>query len=42
MGEGGRRDLTPADIRRALTLTRIASWLMIGLFGALALVSVPV
>lgn len=42
MGEGGRRDLTPADIRRALTLMRIASWLMIGLFGALALVSVPV
>lgn len=39
MGEGGRRELGPADIRRALKLTRIADYLLIGLFGLLALVS---
>ncbi|KQO73879.1 adenosylcobinamide-phosphate synthase CbiB [Rhizobium sp. Leaf262] len=38
MGEGGRRDLIAADIRRALKLARIADALLIGLFGALALV----
>ena len=36
MGEGGRRDLTAADIRRALKLARIADGLLIGLFGLLA------
>lgn len=38
MGEGGRRDLIAADIRRALKLARIADALLIGLFGGLALV----
>ena len=38
MGEGGRRAATAADIRRALQLFRIADWLLIALFGALALV----
>ena len=38
MGEGGRRDLTAADIRQALKLARIADALLISLFGALALV----
>lgn len=38
MGEGGRRDLTAADIRQALKLARIADALLIGLFGALALI----
>ncbi|POO54559.1 adenosylcobinamide-phosphate synthase CbiB [Agrobacterium rosae] len=38
MGEGGRRDLTAADIRQALKLTRIADAMLIGLFGALAAV----
>lgn len=38
MGEGGRRDLTAADIRRALKLARIADALLIGLFGVLALI----
>lgn len=37
MGEGGRRDLTSADIRRALKLARIADAMMLGLFGVLAL-----
>ncbi|MDR6103708.1 adenosylcobinamide-phosphate synthase [Agrobacterium larrymoorei] len=40
MGEGGRRDLTAADIRQALKLARIADSLLIGLFGLLALVTV--
>ncbi|MCI9868016.1 cobalamin biosynthesis protein CobD [Rhizobium skierniewicense] len=37
MGEGGRRDLTSADIRRALKLARIADAMLLGLFGVLAL-----
>lgn len=37
MGEGGRRDLNAADIRRALKLTRIADAMLIALFGILAL-----
>ena len=40
MGEGGRRAATPGDIGRALRLMRTANWLLIGLFGLLALVSV--
>lgn len=36
MGAGGRSDLGAADIRRALKLARIADYLLIGLFGALA------
>ena len=39
MGEGGRRDLCPADIRRAVRLTRLASWLLIALFGGLAVLT---
>lgn len=38
MGEGGRRDLMAADIRRALRLTRIADAMLIGLFGVLAVI----
>ncbi|XUY26682.1 adenosylcobinamide-phosphate synthase CbiB [Agrobacterium sp. rho-8.1] len=38
MGEGGRRDLTAADVRQALKLARIADAMLIGLFGALPLV----
>jgi len=37
MGSGGRAELTAADIRRALTLARIADALLIGLFGLAAL-----
>tara|TARA_R110002020_G_scaffold143636_4_gene316013 strand:+ start:381 stop:1349 length:969 start_codon:yes stop_codon:yes gene_type:complete len=37
MGSGGRSELTAADIRRALTLARIADALLIGLFGLAAL-----
>ena len=33
MGEGGRREATPADIRRALALYRMADALLIGLMG---------
>ncbi|MGP4693432.1 adenosylcobinamide-phosphate synthase CbiB [Agrobacterium cavarae] len=40
MGEGGRRNLTGADIRQALKLARVADALLIGLFGFLALVTV--
>ncbi len=36
MGEGGRRELTHHDIRRALKLVRVADALLIGLFGLLA------
>lgn len=36
MGEGGRREATSADIRRALTLARTADLLLIALFGVLA------
>lgn len=39
MGEGGRRDLTAADIRRALKLARIADGLLIGLFGLIAVLT---
>jgi adenosylcobinamide-phosphate synthase len=38
MGEGGRREATAADIRRALTLYRAADTLLIALFGALAII----
>ena len=37
MGSGGRAELKAADIRRALTLARIADALLIGLFGLAAL-----
>ncbi len=37
MGEGGRRDLTAADIRQALKLARIADGLLIGFFGLMVL-----
>ena len=37
MGDGGRREATSADIRRALALSRIADLLLIILFGLLAL-----
>ena len=33
MGEGGRREATPADIRRALALYRMADALLIVLLG---------
>jgi adenosylcobinamide-phosphate synthase len=36
MGEGGRREATAADIRRALALYRAADTLLIALFGAIA------
>jgi adenosylcobinamide-phosphate synthase len=36
MGEGGRRDVDSADIRRALKLYRVADFLLIGLFGLIA------
>ena len=37
MGEGGRREATPRDIRRALTLYRAADALLICLFGLIGL-----
>jgi adenosylcobinamide-phosphate synthase len=37
MGEGGRREATPADIRRALALYRAADALLIVLLGVIAL-----
>ncbi|MCO5156153.1 MAG: adenosylcobinamide-phosphate synthase CbiB [Aquamicrobium sp.] len=37
MGEGGRREATPADIRRALALYRAADALLIALLGGAAL-----
>jgi adenosylcobinamide-phosphate synthase len=36
MGEGGRREASAADIRRALKLYRMADMLLIGLFGLVA------
>ncbi|WP_077104928.1 adenosylcobinamide-phosphate synthase CbiB [Agrobacterium sp. DSM 25558] len=38
MGEGGRRDLTAADIRQALKLTRVADAMLICFFGVIAAV----
>ena len=37
MGKGGRRDATSADIRRALRLYWMADFLLVALFGAVAL-----
>jgi adenosylcobinamide-phosphate synthase len=37
MGKGGRRGATAADVRAALKLYRVADWLLIGLFGFVAL-----
>mgnify|MGYP001375902560 FL=1 len=37
MGEGGRAELDASDIRRALSLARVADGLLIGLFGLAAL-----
>jgi adenosylcobinamide-phosphate synthase len=37
MGEGGRREATSADIRRALRLYWAADLLLVALFGLLAL-----
>lgn len=37
MGEGGRREATASDIRRALKLARVADMLLIALFGVVAL-----
>jgi adenosylcobinamide-phosphate synthase len=38
MGEGGRRDVDSADIRRALKLYRVADFLLMGLFGLIAVI----
>lgn len=38
MGDGGRSDLSAADIRNALRLARVADGLLIGLLGLLALI----
>ncbi|MET3579507.1 adenosylcobinamide-phosphate synthase [Mesorhizobium robiniae] len=38
MGEGGRRDIESADIRRALKLYRTADLLLIALFGLLSVI----
>lgn len=38
MGEGGRREATSADIRRALMLYRAADLLLMALFGVLAVI----
>lgn len=40
MGEGGRRDVDSADIRRALKLYRVADYLLITLFGVVAAIAV--
>ncbi|MBZ9742450.1 MULTISPECIES: adenosylcobinamide-phosphate synthase CbiB [unclassified Mesorhizobium] len=40
MGEGGRRDVDSGDIRRALQLYRVADYLLIGLFGLVAVIAV--
>lgn len=37
MGEGGRREATPADIRRALVMYRVADGLLLALLAVLAL-----
>ncbi|KAA3449159.1 cobalamin biosynthesis protein CobD [Mesorhizobium sp. SARCC-RB16n] len=42
MGEGGRRDVDSGDIRRALKLYRVADFLLIGLFGLVAVTAVLV
>ncbi|UCI16803.1 adenosylcobinamide-phosphate synthase CbiB [Mesorhizobium sp. B2-1-8] len=42
MGEGGRRDVDSGDIRRALKLYRVADFLLIGLFGLVAVIAVLV
>lgn len=39
MGEGGRREATAADIRKALRLYRLADAFLIALFGVLAMLS---
>ncbi len=41
MGEGGRRDLNAADIRRAIRLAQIADAMLIAFFGLLALAIAP-
>ncbi|GLQ79449.1 cobalamin biosynthesis protein CobD [Mesorhizobium huakuii] len=38
MGEGGRRDVDSADIRRALKLYRVADYLLIALFGVVSVI----
>jgi adenosylcobinamide-phosphate synthase len=38
MGEGGRREANVADIRRALTLYRVADGMLVALLGVLALI----
>ncbi len=40
MGEGGRRDVDSADIRRALKLYRVADYLLIALFGVVSVIAV--
>ncbi|QKD03323.1 adenosylcobinamide-phosphate synthase CbiB [Mesorhizobium loti] len=40
MGEGGRRDVDSGDIRRALTLYRVADYLLIALFGLVSAITV--
>ncbi|MBN9218276.1 MAG: cobalamin biosynthesis protein CobD [Mesorhizobium sp.] len=40
MGEGGRRDVDSADIRHALTLYRVADYLLIALFGLVSVIVV--
>ncbi|WP_322414689.1 adenosylcobinamide-phosphate synthase CbiB [Mesorhizobium huakuii] len=38
MGEGGRRDVDSADIRRALKLYRVADYLLMALFGVVSVI----
>jgi len=40
MGEGGRRDVDSADIRRALKLYRVADYLLIALFAGVSVIAV--
>ncbi|RUX01013.1 cobalamin biosynthesis protein [Mesorhizobium sp. M8A.F.Ca.ET.059.01.1.1] len=42
MGEDGRRDVDSGDIRRALQLYRVADYLLIGLFGLIAVIAILV